>query len=510
MKIKKSFFVLFAAIAVYGLMILHHGYELGRSDNEQAAYGFYLNDNSLFPADFYIQSLVHQTPNERTFYGQFISFAGEKIPEFSFVFHIVFTIILLLGIRKISAEFIENEWVRWLAILVLFLCLYNIHLGGNELYYNSFIPSLPAKAIGVWGLWFFLQKRYLFASLLFSCSVFFQPLAGIQIIVISLSVFLIISFRQKRSLLFKNFLWLAMPAAFLTLPFLIPALTRFNDANVPDKFIFDVFFSFRNPHHFLPSYFPLKNYFILVPVFGFALIFFKKHSTEIMYFILVILLGCILYSFFVEILHSILVASSQWFKSTIWAEMFGVIAVFGFIEQLANKILDKYFSKSRKIIATFLMVFLFVFLTLFPFRFPWKVKYDFEPFLSSDCAIEISRLAKENTPINACFVTPIDFTELKFHGQRSSYIDYKLPVHSKSGIIEWMNRITRVYNIDYRNTEKGFEVSKKASENYYRLTSQNFIALKKFGVTHILTHISQKLPFCEVAKNNEFVIYKIP
>ena len=116
MNFKKSLFILLAAIAVYFLMILHHGYELGRSDHAQAAYGFYLNDNSLFANDFYIQSLAHQTPNERTFYGYFISLAGKTLPFLSFVFHFIFSIILLLGIRKIASKFIQSEWVRWCKI----------------------------------------------------------------------------------------------------------------------------------------------------------------------------------------------------------------------------------------------------------------------------------------------------------------------------------------------------------------------------------------------------------
>lgn len=509
MKIKQNIIVIICAIAVYSLMILHHGYELGRNDHEQAAYGYYLNDNSLFANDFYIQSLAQQTPNERTFYGKFISFTGNNIPLFSFIWHFVFTIILLLGVRKISTLFIINEWFRWLSVTTLFLVLYNIHLGSNELYYNSFIPSLPAKAVGVWGLWFFLNKKYFYASLLYALSIYFQPLAGGQLVVLSFIVLLITSIKTDKLKLFKNVLWLVIPVSLLTLPFLISAFLKFNNSNVPDSFIFDVFFSFRNPHHFLPSYFPLKNYFILIPVFIFALFYYKKRSTEIMCFVLTVIFGCLIYSFLVEYFHSEKAASTQWFKSTIWVEMFGVIALIGFLEQVVNNIIDKYFLQNKTVMLFVFISTAFVLQILFPFNLPWKVKYDFNSFVKPDTAVEISLMAKEKTPLNVCFVTPIDFTELKFYGQRSSYIDYKLPIHNKLKIVEWMLRVSRVYKIDYRNKEKGFDVYQTANNNYFNMNEKNFNVLKHFGVNYIITKISHKLAFKVIAKNSEFVIYKI-
>lgn len=509
MKIKQNIIVIICAITVYILLILHHGYELGRNDHEQAAYGYYLNDNSLYANDFYIQSLARQTPNERTFYGKFISFTGNNIPLFSFIWHFVFTIILLLGVRKISTLFIQNEWFRWLSVSTLFLLFYNIHLGSNELYYNSFIPSLPAKAIGVWGLWFFLQKKYLYSSLLFSLSIYFQPLAGGQLVLISFIVLIVTSFKTNKLKLFKNVLWFVIPVGFLTVPFLVSAFLKFNNSSVPDSFIFDVFFSFRNPHHFLPSYFPLKNWIILILVFVFAMFYYFKHNTELFSFIMAVVIGCVIYSFFIEIFHSEKAASTQWFKSTIWVEMFGVIAIISFIEQYVNKIAEKYFINNKFIVFYIVISSAFIFQILYPFNLPWKVKYDFYPFLKPDAAVEISILAKEKTPANACFVTPIDFTELKFYGQRSSYIDYKLPVHNKLKIAEWMQRVTRVYKVDYRNKEKGFEVNKIANNNYYNLNAKNFNTLKKFGVNYIITTVSHILPYTIVAKNSVFVIYKI-
>jgi hypothetical protein len=59
--------------------------------------------------------------------------------------------------------------------------------GSNEIYYNSFIPSLPAKAIASWAIVYWLTARFTGWSILLMVVTLLQPLVGLQLFVLTSS-----------------------------------------------------------------------------------------------------------------------------------------------------------------------------------------------------------------------------------------------------------------------------------------------------------------------------------
>ena len=165
-----------ALAAIYLCIIARWGYEYGRNDQLQIiSYAMQMNDKSLFLKDPYVQGISEKVPNERYVFTRFMAFFGDYMPEASMVLHFGVTLFLLLVLFRIGKKFIENDYLVWLALLVLFVPLYGFNLGGNELYYNTFFVSTPAKAIGLYGLLLFLKDRYAPAFLIFGLAAVLQP-----------------------------------------------------------------------------------------------------------------------------------------------------------------------------------------------------------------------------------------------------------------------------------------------------------------------------------------------
>lgn len=501
-----SFRVLFFLIVIYVVVVARWGYVTGRNDSMQLAYSVYLNHTDLFKNDFFIQSIHEKFPNERTVFNTSISVFGDHPEAVSLIGHILFSLLLFLGIFKISGLFIQNELLKYLALLVLFVPLYNINIGSCELYYNSFISSNVAKAFGIWAIYLYLTKKPFLSSVLFAFSALYHPLAGLLPFVVICGVEGIFFLQKKVKL--KTVLLFFFPFVLIALPFIFLEAKNYNDGNFNESELYNIFFKFRNAHHFIPSYFSLKSIFILLPLWVIALVFFRKENQSVFYFILVLIFGCVVYIIAVQWLHSSLFASSQWFKNTIWIEMFSVIAVFALLEK---KIKNSLYHLNMRFAFISLSAICFIFIGYVAFTSDKRnINYDFIPGKQFDAAVDISLQAKEKTSKDALFITPLNFTELKYYGLKSTYVDFKSPVHRKSKIIEWMKRINLIYGVDYLSKNTGFDLVAEADSNYVHRSTEMVKELKQYGITNILTYKWHKLDLQLIGENKKFRIYTIP
>ena len=84
------------SLVLYLILVLRYGYEFGRSDQvEFLPYALFINDNTLYPFDFFVRGISSLIPNERTFTVYFLSIFREYLEPACFVLHFLSSILLL-------------------------------------------------------------------------------------------------------------------------------------------------------------------------------------------------------------------------------------------------------------------------------------------------------------------------------------------------------------------------------------------------------------------------------
>lgn len=509
--IKSFAYKLLILTAIYLIILFRWGYEFGRNDQMQAlGYAKYLNNPSLYQHDLYIQGLAGNFPNERFLFSYLMSFFFDHLEGACIVLHFLFSLLMLWGLYLIFSLFIENELMRWLALLVLFVPMYGINLGGNELYYNTFFVSNVVKTVGLWGIWFILSGRYYPAFMLFSFAVFLQPVVGAQLFVTFSAILFFGLVTGRISLSWKKFTGLNLLFFCTAAVWMLLLRRNFEgDHSVDDRLFFNILFVFRSPHHYLPSSFPLKSYLILMPLFAFATIYFYKKNILIFLFFCVSFFGLIVCVSGVHIFHSNTIAALQWFKITIWLKAFCIMALFAAVDKLVHFYKTPLYNRLFIAGLFSLAILCTVATNFFPQKIPFQVYRDFGQQYQNDAAVDIALKAKKYVPANAVFVHPMRFTELKYYGERSSFVEYKIMSHTKKEILHWHERLTKLYHTGWGFSKTGDDVAELSDRYFYSMNETQFLSLAGEGVTHVITNHSHKLNFPLVAENTSFKIYRV-
>lgn len=492
---------------LYLLLLVYYGYTFGDNDQiELMSYVKYLNNSALYPNDFYIQHIAARVPNERFGLAYLLSWSGKYLDIFSFILHLVSNVFLLWGLHKIAKIWIKNELLIVLGYFIFFFVLYQFNLGGNDIYYNALNV---AKALSIWVLYFSLQRKFYTASVLAICTTLAHPMVGVQIFTLSFGAYFFYflkNFIQKKILseeyiILKRYFIAAFIFALLAGTWLGLMLLDFNEGKLPPSLLAEII-NFRLPHHFVPSYFGLKNYLVLIPLIGFAWYFWYKNNTMLFNLFGISICGLIIYSIFILFFNNYSIIATQWFKTTVWLKPLALIAV---LKQLENTIPKRYFSLNQ---LQKTALFLLPAMALIVLSLRKQNDYHFPNINYQSAIIDISLKAKENTPQNATFITPASVTAFKFYSERSNYIDFKAVTHNKTAFAEWYDRIDEIYQLKSQ-TIKGLGLAKIADEHFNSLNESQLIALKQKGITHILRDKTHPLQLKIVVANEQYIIYEL-
>jgi hypothetical protein len=502
------------------LLLFRHGYTFGSGDqSEMLPYSKYLTDNTLYASDFYIQSISSVVPNERYIFSWFLSLFGDNMDWAAFGLHFVATMLLILAIYRIAAIEFRTEWGRWLATLAATMLFYGVNLGGNELYYNTFIPSYVAQVIGLWVLFYAMRGSIIPVFALLVLTTYVHPLIGIQLWLLVNLAFLVIQFFNKTkdpliALLIVNGLYFVTAGLFV-----FEIKSGYDASDVTTQQFFDII-AFRAPHHYFPHTYPLSSWLILGLPF---LLSWVLASGFIRFLFSWIVVGSFVYIIGIYVFQNTTPLSMQWFSTTVWVKTFSIIITLNFIEALldraefhkkllASKHSFLYYLTAASLVAA-------VFMTP-QYRLLTQKSYDFPFFNTDNAEVQISKLAKQHTPKDALFLIPSDLSEFRFWSERASFIDYKATNHRQAAFAEWYKRIQEVYKISLSDRLKGANLTVLANYNFQHLTAADFIKLRENQhITHVLTY--KNVPFLSVSKkgendfqrvveNDKYVIYKIP
>ena len=141
------------------LIYAFHGYQFGYSDmTECLSYMDALLHPDLYKNDLFISALRGTWINERFFFTVILSLGAANIEIWAFVLHLITLLFLAMAWVLIAHHLLKSKPSILLFCLLLFIPLQMINIGGNEMVYNYFVPSLPAKMLGSWAFYFFFNQ----------------------------------------------------------------------------------------------------------------------------------------------------------------------------------------------------------------------------------------------------------------------------------------------------------------------------------------------------------------
>ncbi|MEO6132942.1 MAG: hypothetical protein ABIQ02_13930, partial [Saprospiraceae bacterium] len=184
---KKDFTInLLAAIILYATVLVYQGYQYGQGDQTQILPCLWAQDHpGAYANDHYVQNYLVSGINERTIFHFLLRHLGYDQPWLVWLWHAISGVFLILAWIGIASFFIKNKALQWMSIAMIITLGFHTSTGSNELYYNSLIPSLPAKALASWAIYYWLKKKYLLWIVLVIAAGYLQPLVGMQIFLLT-------------------------------------------------------------------------------------------------------------------------------------------------------------------------------------------------------------------------------------------------------------------------------------------------------------------------------------
>ena len=491
---------LIAAIILYAAVILYQGYQYGQSDQSQIIPVLYAQDHpDTYKTDHYVQTYLRSGTNERTIFHAFLRKAGYQSPWLVFFWHAIASIALILAWIKIAGLYIHNQGLQWLSISLILIVGFHTHTGSNELYYNQLVPSLPAKAIASWALFYWLKGKYTAWSILLILAGYLQPLVGLQLFIVTAGALLIDAIRNKNLKQLPWTQWLLY--LILTLPWLYLLAIHNGGHENPGGYM-DII-EFRLSHHFFGSYFG-KIHLILGLLF--SVIVILCHKDKLRWMFILIVTGIVAYEIGVEILGSPLFLYTQWWKTTIWVEAFALVTIISLAESQLG------FLKKLERYKWALLVILLLSVSFYRLSGFFGARPEFLSPLTNykSDEVDISEKANALSPENSVFIIPPDLSAFRWYSKRGTYIDYKAMNHSESFLQDWYTRMGEIYKYGIKEKKSGIPIFKQAHEILLNPTSDDIARWQSLGVTHLISFSSDLGGLQLLGQNETYAIYRLP
>lgn len=487
---------------IYVFVIGFHGYRFGDEDmTETLSYALYLNDHSLYPNDLYIQAVGETSFNERYPFTLLLKIFGSKVEFASFVLHLVSSFLLIAGLWTLGRMFLRDNFLRLLLVLSTLVLTYYLNLGGNEIWYNYFVPSQLAKSVAVWGLICWIREQRLAGYILVALATFAQPVVGSQLALL----FVLVDIREMGIKNFKG--WIKGPLLyFLTAGLWVGAVFINNliSDHTVDGATFYQIMETRLAHHFFPSYYPLRSWLLLLPLMLTGAFIWRKSSTRIYYLFLWGFAGMIIYFLGIEILEIPSLLSVQWYKTTVWFKPLAILAVLLLIDQTVS-------TWSVRFLTPLLTIMLIISILQITQTVHWlgKKPYHFPGTSYYTAEMDLALQMKDKLPKNACILIPPQVTGVRYFSERSLFIDYKSNIHSKAYMSEAALRRRDLYGLTLPMRTSGKDMMSEMQQYYSNLETSDFQSFKEMGASHVMTAKDHPLELEKVVSNSFFTLYKL-
>ena len=492
------------------------GYNFGRADqSEVIPYALFLAGKWTDSIPLFIQNLQVYFPNERFAISCLLAPFADYLPVVTLLFHLITTYFLMIGMFKISKLYLE-ESLAFVVLWLMMLPLWGVNFGGNELYYNNFQASTISKCFGIWGLYFFLTQRLNFSFLFFTIATLFHILAGIQIGFLCLAVYFIHSLMNHKSfpkIYFSMILFIAFSISYIL-------LTKINlnkgQKILSDEMYFIAMFQWKYTEHYDILHFPISGYAMYIVSLASIFTFFRNNPFIKILTVLHIL-GVMVYLIGFYLLQSHSIVFLQWFKTTIWIKLLGVIGLLALSQKIISRLsFNIWLNKFQPILYGLWLLILYKFnritlalgsisiilgtfknhisdkiviliLVLITFagtlyrhnRIPLDI-----PGFEDNKILFCKEIAK--MPDSMTVITPIDFTELESYTQKNAYLNFIATPKENAFFAEYLTRLEEIYGLKPHKYPIKKELD-KAKAFYNQKEWAYWQKFKAKGVNYIIT-----------------------
>jgi len=460
------------SIVFAALFILVHGYQFNNGDQEEhLPYVYKLLDPSLYTND-YIVPIQSTQFTIRYYFAHLIRLGSFLMPVSAFVFFIYFLCLSTFGfvIASVTEKMSKSKLAASIALLLIII-LNNFSVGGNSFFDIQLTSSCVALALGMLGYSYFEKEKYISAAALCGLASLFQVLIGMQLFLLFMLGSIFTNTNDKLKTLLLQILFYLLFAGAMLFPLLQLQFGKLSSLESP--IYFDILFNFRNAHHYNPACFPLTDY--LKTTCWWLLILFSIYSIrkENQYrnqvlFMLISLAGCIVYYIGFTHFHLPSIGKTQWFKSTVWPGIIGVIPVAIYINnKIDNKIPN---LKSWRTIQYFVLIvsMLFIFNSaLIPID-KFKSRYKVGNYPQSHLE-KMHEWISKNTDNKAVFLTMPNDDSFLCEAKRSMPVGYKAIIHQPDFLLKWYDNMNAIYGVKLSH-KTCRNISKEAAGIYHLRT----------------------------------------
>lgn len=487
------------------LLLYGYGYEQGGGDQTELICLIKATQHpSLYPVDAFVRGYQDHQPHFRT-----VSSLLPMILPFSWensvwILYVISAFGLLLGLERIASVWIQSLGLR---ILLLFVFLYQYShwkIGYHDLYYPGYIASLTGSAIAGWSVYVFLCKRRMYAYLLLGLATIVHGPSGWVLF----PVFLLIDLADltQGKINVRSFISASLPYWFTGFAFTVLIVLKNKSGDSKD--LFEWYVLLRNPHHYLISHTRLLSVImnVLVILSGVWLAYsfrFLRRLLSVFGSGLVVLVAYVLC---VEVMHSGMIAMTQFWILDTWLYFLGWLCIFAVAEKLIPWEKDSFRMQVGGVVCAFLLM-----VWVGPLSgksFPWFNQYNTSPRMHElSSAYSFIRC---QTDTQSLFIYPPSLSSFKSLSERSSFVDLKAVIPRADWMKNWWKKLQILYPEISTKSPPSFQNSQAYWEPaFQKLSMHELESVKQAGVTHAMVYSGMKFDFPTVFEGDYYVIYSL-
>lgn len=330
---------LYTFVIIGSLIAVGYKFPIGGNFPEVPPIQFMLN-TELYKNDYYVQEMVKFNPRSYYYYIiYFLANLGTGIPLAHFIYQF-----LAFGSFILACYAIINIYTnsKLAAAVMTFLSIAAsfTDIGNTLIFSTKSVPSTFAMGLAIWGIYFSLRQKWLTGYLFFGLACLLQFLVGLLPGLMMIPVLLIESVRQRKfKTLILSIVLLVVMASIVYVPMLLIGTTSTQTIDNAE-FVF-IHAKVRNPHHILPSNWPIGNWFNFICfIIGGLLciknadLLGKKDKSNFYVIVSTSIFALVLNYVFVEVYPLAFIAKIQLARTVPFAQLIIFIAVSLTVEQL--------------------------------------------------------------------------------------------------------------------------------------------------------------------------------